>query len=165
MADTRRSALSGLQPRLGSDAVLGGDLSLAALEQPAQAETRNTSNGSSNGPPEIGVIHRHRPSRSIYESPARWHFLTRPITARQARSPSHNPKVTGSNPVPATKEGPGRSQDPPGPSPLSGADFLRIFSMATDTLLGHTFDVTGAEMLQVQAMSRDLTTRRPAPRR
>jgi hypothetical protein len=33
--------------------------------------------------------------------------------------------------------------------------------MATDTLLGHTFDVTDAEMLQVQAMSRDLTTRRP----
>lgn len=34
--------------------------------------------------------------------------------------------------------------------------------MATDTLVGRTFDVTDAEMLQVQAMSRDLTTRRPA---
>jgi hypothetical protein len=42
---------------------------------------------------------------------------------------AHNPKVVGSNPTPATKESPGRSQGLPGPSPFSGAQRGQVSSL------------------------------------
>ena len=55
------------------------------------------------------VIHRHRPARRIRETPLRRHFLARADTARHGSEATHNPKVVGSIPTPATNKSPGQS--------------------------------------------------------
>ena len=47
------------------------------------------------------VIHRYQPTRSLCESPARWHETTPIDTSRYGLHSAHKPKVAGSNPVPA----------------------------------------------------------------
>ena len=56
-----------------------------------------------------GVIHRHGLAQQIREVPLQRHFLARTDTARYGPEATHNPKVVGSIPTPATKESPGQS--------------------------------------------------------
>ena len=53
-----------------------------------------------------GVIHRHRPSRRIRETPGGEHYWVPTRTNQHPPEATHNPKVAGSNPAPATKETP-----------------------------------------------------------
>ena len=58
-----------------------------------------------------GVIHRHRPSRRIRETPGSEHYWALTRTNQHPPEGTHNPKVVGSNPTPATKS----RRRPPGP--------------------------------------------------
>jgi hypothetical protein len=51
-----------------------------------------------------GVIHRHRPSCRIRETPVSEHYWALTRTNQHPPEATHNPKVGGSNPPPATNE-------------------------------------------------------------
>ena len=56
------------------------------------------------------VIHRHRLARRIRERPLQKHILVQTDTARHGPEATHNPKVVGSIPTPATNKSPGQSR-------------------------------------------------------
>ena len=55
------------------------------------------------------VIHTHGPAQRIRGSPLQRHFLAQADTARYGPEATHNPKVVGSIPTPATNKSPGQS--------------------------------------------------------
>ena len=55
------------------------------------------------------VIHRHDPAPRIRETPLQRHFLAQTDIVWHAPEATHNPKVVGSIPTPATNKSPGQS--------------------------------------------------------
>ena len=55
------------------------------------------------------VIHRYGAAQRIRETLLQRHFLTQAGTARHGPEATHNPKVVGSIPTPATNKSPGQS--------------------------------------------------------
>ena len=58
------------------------------------------------------VIHRHGSARRNQKTPLQRHVLAQADTARYGPEATHNPKVVGSNPTPATNKSPGQSMCP-----------------------------------------------------
>ena len=58
------------------------------------------------------VIHRHQPTQRMRETPAQRYWTARDNTSRTTLNSAHNPKVIGSNPIPATKR-PGQTVHAP----------------------------------------------------
>ena len=73
------------------------------LARTAPGESRLLTDLLTDGPSEA-VVHRHEPTRRSRETPAQRPFLAQIDTRRYGLERTHNPKVVGSNPTPATSK-------------------------------------------------------------
>lgn len=72
------------------------------------------------------VIHRHQPTRRLREVPAQRYWTVRDDTGRTTLNSAHNPKVIGSNPIPATTKAQVRARARPGPHSFSAGLLMEL---------------------------------------